>query len=312
MITFIEHKNINKQKWDDCIEKSTNASVFVYSWYLDVVFPGWSALVLNDYDAVFVLTIKSKFAIQYFFHPTFVKHLEIYSASAVSKETELEFWKAIPKSVKLVDIHYGLSFPLVNENYIVEKRIYQSVDLNKPYLQIQSEYGSSILKNLKKSVKAKLSIITSVPNKNIITFYKNNVGGKIPEFKDVEYHLMEKLMDKAIEKNHAFTIGVMDEQNTIVASAFILISKNELYFFKGSASNYGKIIGAMHFLLDAIFKQYAQKDVSFNFAGSSIEGIANFNRSFGGKDFLYLHVVKNNLPKLLNWLRLLKKYKLFI
>ncbi len=60
MINFIEHKKIDKQKWNACIEESSNASIYVYSWYLDAVCENWSSLVLNDYDAVFPLAPKSK------------------------------------------------------------------------------------------------------------------------------------------------------------------------------------------------------------------------------------------------------------
>jgi Holliday junction resolvase len=45
-----------------------------------------------------------------------------------------------------------------------------------------------------------------------------------------------------------------------------------------------------------MLKTYAQKAESFDFGGSSIESIANFNHNFGGKNYVYLQVKKNNLP----------------
>ena len=69
MIKFIEHKNINKQRWDTCINKSTDPSIFAYSWYLDVVCNGWSGLVMNDYEAVFPLASKSKYNVNYIVQP---------------------------------------------------------------------------------------------------------------------------------------------------------------------------------------------------------------------------------------------------
>ena len=50
------HKEIDKAKWDVCIQaKPKNAIVYAYSWYLDIVSPGWSALVEDNYTTVFLL-----------------------------------------------------------------------------------------------------------------------------------------------------------------------------------------------------------------------------------------------------------------
>ena len=73
MIRYLTHNQIDKQRWDDCIEKSPDGIVYAWSWYLDVVHPSWEALVEDDYEAVMPLTGNKKFGVNYLFQPFFTQ-----------------------------------------------------------------------------------------------------------------------------------------------------------------------------------------------------------------------------------------------
>ena len=66
MIQYFEHKKIDKRKWDATIAECGN--IYAYSWYLDIVHPGWDALVEDDYQVVMPLTGGKKFGVNYLFH----------------------------------------------------------------------------------------------------------------------------------------------------------------------------------------------------------------------------------------------------
>ena len=55
MIRFVEHNEVDTDKWDQCIKRSINSTPYAFSWYLDIVVSNWNALILNDYEAVFPL-----------------------------------------------------------------------------------------------------------------------------------------------------------------------------------------------------------------------------------------------------------------
>jgi hypothetical protein len=65
MIRYIKHSEIEKNLWDKTVESSVNSIIYGYSWYLDVVSPGWDCLVYGDYDVVFPLTWNKKYGIKY-------------------------------------------------------------------------------------------------------------------------------------------------------------------------------------------------------------------------------------------------------
>ena len=57
-IHYLTNREIDKIKWDECIDKADNGLVYAYSFYLDHMAKQWDALVWNDYEAVMPLTWK--------------------------------------------------------------------------------------------------------------------------------------------------------------------------------------------------------------------------------------------------------------
>ena len=55
-IQYFIHPQIDKSKWDDCMDRADNGLIYAYSFYLDQMAKHWDALVFNDYEAVMPLT----------------------------------------------------------------------------------------------------------------------------------------------------------------------------------------------------------------------------------------------------------------
>ena len=301
MIQFVEHKNIDKFKWDNCIDNSVNNSILGYSWYLDVVFENWSALILNDYEAVFPLTIKSKFSINYLLHPIFMRCLAIYSKKKLTHKIVNDFIDLIPKNIKLINIYLQENTPFNNTDFVTENRTFQLLKLSDAYDTIKSGYNKSVLKNIRKAEKSELEIIYNVAVNTIAKSYQNNIGKQVGHLDDFHFKKIEKLMSEALKNNKGITIGIQNNTNQLLASGFFMKTANAIYFSFGSANAEGKASGAMYLMLDDIIKTYAQQVEKLDFDGSDIEGIANFNRNFGAKDYVYLQIKKNTLPSIVKW-----------
>ena len=79
MIKYLSHSQIAPPRWAALL--AACGTVHVYSWYLDIVHPGWEALVDDDYQAVMPLTGGKKFGVNYLFQPYFVQQAKIGRAS---------------------------------------------------------------------------------------------------------------------------------------------------------------------------------------------------------------------------------------
>jgi hypothetical protein len=79
MINYLKHTEIDKALWDECIAQSVNRRVYAFSWYLDIVCPGWDALVGDNYMHVFPLTHRRKWGVGYLYQPFFAQQLGLFS-----------------------------------------------------------------------------------------------------------------------------------------------------------------------------------------------------------------------------------------
>src|SRR5207249_10207965 len=77
-IKYLLHNEIDKTKWDKCIDEAGNGLSYGYSFYLDHLAKHWDGLVLNNYEAIMPLTWNKKFGIHYLYQPRFTENLGIF------------------------------------------------------------------------------------------------------------------------------------------------------------------------------------------------------------------------------------------
>lgn len=302
MIRFTEYKNIDKKKWDACIDRSPDACIFVYSWYLDAVCDNWSALILNDYEAVFPLAAKSKYGINYLYQPYFTRYFGAFAKSAANNTLTSGFFNAIPEKFKLIDfaIHEGNG--IKPEGYSKTQRKYQLLDLRDSYETLQKNYSDNAKRNIKKAVKKNFRIETGIAPESIIKLFKETKGEELGTFKPKDFKNLLTLMNVLVEQKKAETFAVYSSENQLCAAAFFMKNKKRFVYLKSGVSDYGRSNGAMHFLFDFFIRKYAGTDSILDFGGSSVETVARFYKNFGAKDCVYLQLKKNNLPRVVKWL----------
>ena len=110
MIRYIAHNQIDKQRWDECIAQSPDGLIYAWSWYLDVVHPGWEALVEDDYETVMPLAPGRKFGINYLFQPFFTQKFGVLGKKEVSEAKIKEFFEAIPEKFKFGEFRINKSY----------------------------------------------------------------------------------------------------------------------------------------------------------------------------------------------------------
>lgn len=306
MIKFVEHKNINKQKWDACISKSTDPSIFVYSWYLDAVCETWSALILNDYEAVFPLAEKSKYKISYLYQPFFSRYFGVYTKGKLNDALVAEFLNAIPEKFKFMEFCLNESNGHRAKGFDVKERKYQELDIKRTHETIQKGYSDNAKRNVKKAVQAGLKIRPDISPEKIVDLFKRSKGGELEIFKPADYKTLIALMNTCVEKKKGQSIAVYDGA-TLCAAGFFMFSDNRFVFLKSGVTDEGKSKGAMHLLFDYFIKQNSGKHYVLDFGGSSVDSVARFYKNFGAKDCVYLQVKKSNLPRIVKWVRSLKK-----
>ena len=108
MIVYFKHSEIDKDKWDSCINNSINGNVYALSWYLDSTCREWEALIEDDYKSVFPLTNRKKYGINYLFQPYYNQQLGVFSREIIKAEKLRDFFHQIPPFYKYIDV--GINF----------------------------------------------------------------------------------------------------------------------------------------------------------------------------------------------------------
>lgn len=302
MICYTQHKDIDKKKWDACVEHAQYQCVYAYSWYLDAACKNWSALILNDYEAVFPLATRSKYGIHYIFQPFFTRYFGVLSKESVSAQTGDLFLKAIPQKFKLLEFSLHESNALEPKDITLVSKRYQFLNLNFAYEHIYKLYSENTKRNLKKAIKANFTITNTVTEQEIVSLFRKTKGEELKTFKDKDYTTLVTLMKTISVHKKSEMIGVLDVNKQLVAAGFFIKNKNQLIYLKGGVADTGRANGAMHFLFDNLIKEHASSAKTLDFGGSSVESVARFYKSFGAKDCVYLQLKKNSLSRLAKWI----------
>ena len=303
MIRYITYKEINKDKWDRCIEGAHNGIIYVYSWYLDSVCDQWDALVEDDYKAVFPLPNKSKMGIHYIFQPFFSRSTGVFSKAEYTGDKVLEFLKLIPRKFQYINMGFDFYTDVKSWNFNIAHRVYQSINITAGYASICANYSDNLKRNIKKADMEGLVLKCNLEPAVLVNLFRANKGQELNIFKENDYRRLLLLMKNCVAENKGEAIGVYNKDNVLCSAAFFMYSHQRVIYLKGASSEAGRKSGAMHYLFDQYFQRGLQRGNTFDFGGSMVESIARFFKSFGGADTLYFHMTSNKLPWPLKFLK---------
>lgn len=294
MIIHLPHNDINKRKWDRCIEACANGRPYGYSWFLDIVSPGWDALVEDDYEAVFPLTRNNKFGIDYLFQPFFCQQLGLFSGSESDEQKLRQFLKSIPVKFRFIDIQLNSANHPPEINKVILRRNHE-IDLSKGYDEISKTYNQNTKRNIRKAEGSELVKDDQTEPGLIVDLFRNNYGNKEGKLTEKNYQTIEMLMKEAISRGNGETRS-LKSGNDHVAAFFILKDKRRYIYHLAATSETGKKNGAMFLLIDAFLKQKAGQDMLFDFEGSDDDNVSRFYKGFGAYEMNYPRIIINRLP----------------
>jgi len=296
-ISYLTSATIDKTRWDQCISDAPNGLIYSFSFYLDHMADEWDALVLNDYEAVMPLPTRKKWNIEYIYQPLFIAQLGI-TGKNIGSATVKAFLDAIPKKFRLWEcpLNYGNLFPL--EGYGMYERKNFILPLGNSYSNLQANYNENIRRNIRKAEQYGCARNSRVSIDEVIEL----AGGieRPGSMRDMDH--FKNLYQLLESRNMADIYGINASGELLACCVFLYSHKRAYYILVGNHPN-GRISGASHALIDNFISDHAEKDLTLDFEGSDIPGIAQFYKSFGGKEEKYAALKKNRLPWYVKWLK---------
>jgi len=296
MIKYLEHHQIDKVKWDDCISNSCNGIIYAYSWYLDIASPGWDALVENNYESVFPLTKNKKYGIDYLFNPYFIQQLGLFSKEKILQVDLNNFLSAIPEQFKFIEINLNSENKFVTPGFEQKQNLTHHLDLSASYESISKNYSESLKRNLKKAYALKQTVARNGYAPYIVVLFRTNRGKEITKLKDRHYSQFEKTVEVALQKNFCEVYDVNNEKGNTIAGAIFMESNNKAVFIFSGSNSEARDKFSMALLMDTYIRDHSGKNLILDFEGSNDVNLARFYKSFGAKEIVYLQIKKNTLP----------------
>jgi hypothetical protein len=272
-INYIKRKDLDIEKYDACIEQSTQSRIYAFSWYLDIVADKWDALVLEDYKAVMPIPWKRKFGIKYVVQPYFCQQLGVFSKDEFSLKKELLFLKKVKQ--KFLKISYSFN----SYNFIDignTKRINYLLSLDKDYESLFKGFNKGRKHAVKKGIKNKL-FVDKVSLENLLDIQSQNYV-----YAGFNSSILERIIEKSLKNKTGFLQGVFFEDE-LLGGTFFIKTEKAIYYLFSTYSAKGKKLQAPSFMINYILEKYSNSDLIFDFEGGNLPNIATFFKSFGTK-----------------------------
>jgi hypothetical protein len=303
-IQYLLHHQINKLKWDECINSAANGLLYTNSGYLDSMAPCWDAIVLNDYEIVMPLPCRKKFGINYLFQPSVTPVLGIIG-NIVTPAVIDAFLKAIPRKFKVWDLSFNSSNTILHTGATIIARNNYVLNLNNSYSQISQNYSENINRNIASAIKNGCVIKKGISFTEVAEICKT----EFPKFTTVEEGMFEKLHTayKSCQGNSKI-YGVFTKEGILLASCVFLFFKNRAYYWLVGNTPKSKAYGASSLLIDTFIKEHAGSSLLLDFEGSDAKSVAGFYKKFGALPEVYTTLYLNKLPFPFNLLKPLPQH----
>ena len=306
MMHYVRHNEIDRPQWDALIEWAPNGLIYALSWYLDVVSPGWTALVKEvggQYVAVMPLPERTRLGFRYLKQPLFAQQLGLFSLAPATPADWQEVGRLLKRRFRFVTryaFNVGNAELLRTETFggltTAFKTYYLS--LQPTHAQLLAGYKANRRWRLNQARRRGLHVAPTTNVDLLIQIFHENTAAKIYGVvgEAYEYRLLRTLYARAAEKGLAEMWQAQSADGEVVAMILLFKFNKRLTYIFNSSTAAGKETGAISLLLDNVFRTYAGQKLCFDFEAPEVANIAHFYGSFGSVEMPFPTIHYNRLP----------------
>ncbi|MDX5422037.1 MAG: GNAT family N-acetyltransferase [Hymenobacteraceae bacterium] len=306
-IVYLTHREIDKTQWDSVVEQSCQRQVYAMSWYLDVVSPGWEAVVAlsqeGGYQMVMPVPCRRKLGLRYIQQPFYCQQLGVYSAEKVCKAVYEAFIAELHRKFRYVinlafntDNQLPPAMPAVQVGHTATHYL----DLSPGYERIFQSYTRDRKMNLRRAHKAQLSIVESDDIEPLIDFFKQDAAGRVfGGVSEGAYRLLRKLHQVLRSKGVARLLYTEDQAGRKNAGCLFMVWGGRVVYIFNAAPRHSRKQNGRTLLLDYMIQRYAGQPYTLDFESpdATEEAIVSFYKSFGATAMPIPVLHYNRLPQ---------------
>lgn len=293
-ISRLKNSEIDKERWNRAIAESTSPRINAMSWYLDIVSPGWEALVTKDMKYIMPLPKMKKLGFKYSLQPNFCQQLGIFSSYNADEQIVSLFLKKMP-------LIYDLQLNSKNTCVDSKTRINSVLSLSPSAEALFHGFSNNTKRNIKKSEKNNLQIVSTLSFKTFIKFFAKE-----------SMHYPKRMLPDLIklnaesEKRDLIEIWGAYKGCDLLAAVLFIKGCHRIHYLAPVSSNKGKEYLAMYLLIRDFIYQHAESPFILDFDGSMCENVARMYRGFGAVREYYFRISRGSVL-----LHMVQKFRVF-
>jgi hypothetical protein len=292
MIVYHKNKEIDREQWDNCIRNSSCVKPYPYSWYLDIMSPGWEALVDDDYDSVFPIPAMGRFGIQYISTPSFLQHLGAFSPDKPTEKAIVEFLYYLPDFYRYVDLNIAQNVD--PDGFKVTEKFNYELDLSKSYEKLREGFTAQCRKNIESAEKRSVLVSEISPDELIDAF----ILQKTKEMKEIsarDFQKLKNLMNFCIKNKKGRILGVRGSRKKVIHGIFVIEIHGcrTIQFMVNTPKSREKHLE--YFSVNELIRHNAGTKATLDLSGAGLVTEPSFSESFGAVKIPYYRVYRNRL-----------------
>ncbi|MEY4926534.1 MAG: hypothetical protein RI894_970, partial [Bacteroidota bacterium] len=190
----------------------------------------------------------------------------------------------LKKRFYFVYLHFSFDTAIFyKENHFKQSvRVNYTLNLKNSYQNIAQKYNAGMRYSMRKVAKHPFEIRENIGFSAWENLFLECQAPKFTHFPKDFMKQAKKVIEAAIYLKKGCLYGVYLPSGELLAAAFYLLDERRITYLFSAASDNGRKLRAMHFLMDKQIQGYCEHAQLLDFEGSSIPSIAEFYESFGG------------------------------
>jgi len=303
-IRYVTHEAIDFQKWDKCIKKSINGSIYGYSWFLNIAARHWDALIDENYENVMPLPYWKILGMKILIQPHFATNLGVYSSQVLDCKTVNLFLTSVPEDFRYVHINLNKYNKLTITNIRIKRDIHFELDLIRSYQKIQSLYWKNVSLNLMLARGNKISVIPGLNSNDLIELYKRSKGAIWNVLFKRRINTLKTLVSSSVRYRVGQVYGAYTSENVLFAAAFFVFSHQRATLLFLGLNKVAIKKHALEVIIDEFIKLHSDQNLTLRFEFASRRKFAPIYKGFGGQQYQFMNIRQNKMPWLLKHLPL--------
>ena len=274
MIQRVNSNDVDYKKFNALLERH-EFDIFSDSAYYDVLCPFWCLLVLDDYRGALIIPYNQKINLSWAVTPLFYRASSWLGAWSEEQKSEAIFLLQKEFKSGVLNLERTSQISNVRKHQIIRPENYSL-----------EKYSTLAKRMIKKPEGQGVVYVNELDIQVFVQFLKDELGKRVDGINESSMDLFEKLLHSLGKADLLrFEGAVIGGQ---LVGGILTVEKNGKHLYlKGTATSDAKKKGVFYTLMHRAIGRAVAKKAIFDFGGSEVTGVAQFNHNFGAEDAEY-------------------------